>query len=169
MRKAAFISLLLVAVLALAACGGGGSSSSGGSSSGGSTSEESTAATSPEEAWAKEVTDVMTEFENKVTPTVIEPIHTSTSQQHLEPLYSTYSIDLSILAKKLEGTKAPAACVAVRKKMAEYTRRVAVLTKSLSGQSKLNPEQYAAKGYQQGLKIDKLGHALGALTVEPSC
>lgn len=176
MRKLSLIALLLVTVLALAACGGGGSSSSGGSgsSSGGGAAEEggsgeSAAAASPEKAWAEEVTAVMTEFENKVTPTVVEPIHTSTSQQHLEPLYATYSIDLNVLAKKLEGTKAPAACVAVRKKMAEITNKVAALTKSLSGDAKLNPEQYAAKGYNQGLKIDKLGHALGALTVEPSC
>jgi hypothetical protein len=174
-RKATLISLLLLAVLALAACGGGGSSSSGGSTSGGSTAEsggstaEETTAASPEEAWANEVTEVMTEFENKVTPTVIEPIHTSTSQQHLEPLYSVYSVDLSVLAKKLEATKAPAACVANRKKMAAITSQVAALTKSLSGQSKLNYEQYAAKGYQQGLKIDKLGQKLGALTAEPSC
>jgi hypothetical protein len=174
-RKATLISLLLVAVLALAACGGGGSSSSGGSTSGGtaesggSPAEESTAAASPEEAWANEVTEVMTEFENKVTPTVIEPIHTSTSQAHLEPLYSVYSVDLSVLAKKLEATKAPAACVANRKKMAAITSQVAALTKSLSGQSKLNYEQYAAKGYSQGLKIDKLGHKLGTLTAEPSC
>ena len=168
MRKAALISLLLAAVLALAACGGG-SSSSGGSSSGASTSEESTAAASPEEAWANEVTEVMTEFENKVTPTVIEPIHTSTSQQHLEPLYSVYSVDLSVLAKKLEATKAPAACVAVRKKMADYTSQVAALTKTLGSNPKLNPEQYSLKAYQKGLKIDKLGHALGTMTAEPSC
>lgn len=168
MRKAALISLLLVAVLALAACGGGGSSSSGGTSGGGS-SEESAAAVSPEAAWASEITAVMSEFENKVTPTVVEPIHTSTSQQHLEPLYGTYSIDLSVLAKKLEGTEAPAACVAMRKKMAADVRQVAVLTKALSSNPKLNPEQYAQKAYEKGLKIDKLGHALGALTAEPSC
>lgn len=169
MRKAVFISLLLVAVLALAACGGGGSSSSGGSTSGGNAPAESAAAASPEAAWAKEVTDVMTEFENKVTPTVIEPIHTSTSKQHLEPLYSVYSVDLTVLAKKLEGTKAPAACVALRKKMVDTVSKVAVLTKSLSGQAKLNAEQYAAKGYNQGLKIDKLGHALGLMVAEPTC
>jgi hypothetical protein len=168
-RKATLISLLLVAVLALAACGGGGSSSSGGSTSGGSTAEEGKAAASPEEAWAEEVTAVMTEFENKVTPTVIEPIHTSTAQFHLEPLYGTYSIDLSVLAKKLEGTKAPAACVAVRKKMAAITSQVAALTKTLASNPKLNAEQYSAKAYEKGLKIDKLGHALGALTAEPSC
>jgi hypothetical protein len=167
-RKAAFISLLLVAVLALAACGGGGSSSSGSTTSG-EKAGESTAAASPEEAWAEEVTDVMTEFENKVTPTVIEPIHTSTSKQHLEPLYSVYSVDLTVLAKKLEGTKAPAACVALRKKMVDTVSKVAVLTKGLSGQAKLNAEQYAAKGYNQGLKIDKLGHALGLMVAEPTC
>lgn len=169
MRKVTLISLLLVAVLALAACGGGGSSSSGGSTSGGSTAEESKAAASPEEAWAEEVTAVMTEFENKVTPTVIEPIHTSTAQFHLEPLYGTYSIDLSVLTKKLEGTKAPAACVAVRKKMASITSQVAALTKTLASNPKLNAEQYSAKAYEKGLKIDKLGHALGTLTAEPSC
>ena len=169
MRKATFISLLLVAVLALAACGGGGSSSSGGSTSGGSTAEESKAAASPDEAWAEEVTAVMNEFENKVTPTVIEPIHTSTAQFHLEPLYGTYSIDLSVLTKKLEGTKAPAACVAVRKKMASITSQVAALTKTLASNPKLNAEQFSQKAYEKGLKIDKLGHALGTLTAEPSC
>jgi hypothetical protein len=168
-RKVTLISLLIVTVLALAACGGGGSSSSGGSTSGGSTAEESSAAASPEEAWAEEVTAVMTEFENKVTPTVIEPIHTSTAQFHLEPLYGTYSIDLSVLTKKLEGTKAPAACVAVRKKMASITSQVAALTKTLASNPKLNAEQFSQKAYEKGLKIDKLGHALGALTAEPSC
>ena len=168
MRKASLISLLLVAVLALAACGGGGSSSSGSTSSGEKTGE-STAAASPEKAWAEEVTGVMTEFENKVTPTVLEPIHTSTSQQHLEPLYSVYSIDLKVLAKKLEDTKAPAACVALQKKMVDTVSKVAVLTKGLSGQAKLDAEQYAAKGYNQGLKIDKLGHALGLMVAEPTC
>ena len=168
MRKVTLISLLLVAVLALAACGGGGSSSSGGSTSR-STSEQNKAAASPEEAWAEEVTAVMTEFENKVTPTVIEPIHTSTAQFHLEPLYGTYSIDLSVLTKKLEGTKAPAACVAVRKKMASITSQVAALTKTLASNPKLNAEQFSQKAYEKGLKIDKLGHALGALTAEPSC
>jgi hypothetical protein len=162
-RKATLISLLLVAVLALAACGGGGSSSSGGSGS------STSSAASPESAWAKEITAVMTEFENKVTPTVIEPIHTSTSQQHLEPLYSVYSVDLSVLSKKLESTNAPAACVATRKKMAGYTRQVAVLTKALSSNPKLNDEQYSQKAYEKGLKIDKLGHALGLLTAEPNC
>lgn len=169
MRKPSLIALLLVAVLALAACGGGGSSSSGGTTSSGDGAGEGTTAASPEGAWANEITAVMTEFENKVTPTVIEPIHTSTSQQHLEPLYSVYSVDLSVLAKKLESTKAPAACVAVRKKMAGYTRHVAALTKTLGSDPKLNAEQYAQKAYEKGLKIDKLGHALGALTAKPHC
>jgi hypothetical protein len=53
--------------------------------------------------------------------------------------------------------------------MADITRQVAVLTKSLSGQTKLNYEGYAAKGYSQGLKIDKLGHKLGLLTADPTC
>lgn len=171
MRKLTFIPLLIVAVLALAACGGGGSSSSGGSGSTSASSEsgagESAAAT-PEAAWAKEVTAVMNEFENK-TSALIEQIHTSTSHQILEPLYAAYAVDLAVLSKKVEGTKAPAACVAVRKKLAGYTSQVAVLAKSLSHSPKLTPEQYAAKGFNQGLKIDKLGHALGTLAANPTC
>jgi hypothetical protein len=176
-RKLTLIPLLIVAVLALAACGGGGSSSSGGSettsSSGGNAAGESasgeSAAASPEAAWAKEITGIMSEFENKVSAQLTELIHTSTAQEHLEPLYATYSTNLTVLADKLEKTNAPAACVAVRKQMVDTTRKVAALTKSLSGDSKLNAEQYAAKGYNQGLKIDKLGHQLGALTAKPSC
>lgn len=162
MRKATLISLLLVAVLALAACGGGGSSSSGGSSS------TTSAAASPEAAWAKEMTQVVTEFENKASA-LIEQIHTSTSHQILEPLYAAYAVNLAVLSKKLEATKAPAACVAVREKLAGYARQVAVLAKSLSHKPKLSPEQYAALGYHQGLKIDKLGHKLGTLVAEPTC
>jgi ABC-type glycerol-3-phosphate transport system substrate-binding protein len=160
-RKVTLISLLVVAVLALAACGGGGSSSSGGSSS-------ASAAASPEAAWAKEVTGVMTQFENKASA-LIEQIHTSTSHQILEPLYAAYAINLKVLTKKIEATKAPAACVAAQKKLASYTRQVSVLAKSLSNDPKMTPEQYAAKGYHQGLKIDKLGHKLGTLLAKPSC
>lgn len=163
MRKVALISLLVVAVLALAACGGGGSSSSGGSG-GGTTSS----AASPEAAWAKEVTAVMTQFENKASA-LIEQIHTSTSHQILEPLYAAYAINLGVLTKKIEATKAPAECVAARKKLAGVTSQVSVLAKSLSHDPKMTPEQYAALGYHQGLKIDKLGHQLGALVAKPSC
>lgn len=169
MRKLTFIPLLILAVLALAACGGGGSSSSGGNTSGGSTAGESAAAATPEAAWAKEITGVMNEFENKVSADVIELIHTSTAQEHLEPLYSAYSTDLTVLAKKLEKTNAAGACAAVLKKMVDDTTEVAALTKTLNGDSKLNPEQYAAKAYQQGLKIEKFGHHLGSLTANPNC
>jgi hypothetical protein len=175
-RKSLFIPLLLVAILALAACGGGGSSSSSQTATpseeapneGGAAEEPAKAAT-PEEAWAKEVTDVMSEFENKVAANLTEEIHTSTSQPHLEPLYSTYSTNLSVLGNKLESTDAKGACVAVRAQMVKDVREVAALTKTLASDRKLNPEQYAAKGYTQGQKIDKIGHHLGTLTLEPKC
>lgn len=171
MRKLTLAALLLVAVLALAACGGGGSSSSGGTTGGptAAASEPAESAASPEAAWAKEITDVMSEFENKVSARITEQIHTSTSQQHLEPLYATYSINLSVLGNKLEATKAPKACVATREQMVGDTRKVAALTKELGHQPKLSPEQYAAKAYELGLKFDKLGHHLGGLTAEPTC
>lgn len=161
MRKFALISLLLVAVLALSACGGGGSSSSGTTTSSGSAS--------PEAAWAKEITALMSEFENKVSATLTEQINTSTSQPILEPLYVTYSINLSVLAKKLEKTKAPKACVAVRAQMVKYTLQVAALANELGHQSHLSPEAYAQKGRELGLKIDKIGRRLGALTAKPKC
>lgn len=110
----------------------------------------------------------MTQFENKASA-LIEQIHTSTSHQILEPLYAAYAINLKVLTKKIEATKAPAACVAARKMLASYTRQVSVLAKSLSNDPKMTPEQYAAKGYHQGLKIDKLGHKLGTLLAKPSC
>jgi hypothetical protein len=185
-RKTWLLPLLLITALALAACGGGGSSSGSGGSTApaaepsGSSSEETpgeeapeeeeaSKPASPEEAWAGEVTEVMTEFENEVSANLTEQIHTSTSQQHLEPLYSTYSTNLSVLGNKLENTAAKGACVAAREKMVTDVRKVATLTKTLSGDSKLDPEQYAAKAYNQGLKIEKIGHHLGGLTAEPSC
>jgi hypothetical protein len=165
-RKLALFPLLLL-VFGLAACGGGGSSSGSGSGGGGSTEAE-TAAT-PEAAWGKEVTAVMTEFENSEAGTVIEQIHTSTSQQHLEPLYKAYWSNLLLLAKKLDATKTPAACEALEKKMAAEIHTVAAAAKDLSDGRGLNPEQYAVKAYHQGLTIDKSGQKLGALVAEPHC
>jgi len=160
-RKLAIIPLLLLAVLALAACGGGGSS--------GAASTTSSTLASPEGAWAKELTGVMTEFENKVSARLTEQISESSSQPLLEPLYATYSVDLFVLSKKLGKTEAPKACVALRKRMVDLTREVAALTEELGHQSHLSPEKYAVKVGRQGLKIDKIGHQLGQLTANPSC
>jgi hypothetical protein len=164
-RKLALFPLLILALaLGLAACGGGSSSSAGSTtSSGGSGSG------SGESPWAKEVTEVMSEFENSKAGQVVEQIHTSTSKPILEPLYLTYTTNLLVLAKKIEGTKAPASCVALRKKMVADARQVAAVTKVLGHQSQLTPEQYSLKAYKKGLKIDRLGRNLGALAGELSC
>jgi hypothetical protein len=172
-RKLALTSLLILA-LGLAACGGGSSSTGSSSGGSGSTSTSSSTSTtaeskSPQAAWASEITGVMNEFENSSAAQVIEQIHTSTAQMNLEPLYAAYSVNLQVLAKKIEKTAAPASCVALRKKMAGYTRQVSALTKSLSNNSELSPEQYALRAYKQGLKIDRLGHQLGAAAAEPHC
>ena len=164
MRKLALLPLLILA-LGLAACGGGGSSSSAGTT----TSSGDSGSGSGESPWAKEVTEVMSEFENSKAGQVVEQIHTSTSQPILEPLYLAYTSNLLVLAKKIEGTEAPASCVALRKKMAAEARQVAALTKVLGHQPQLNPEQYAVKAYKKGLKIDRIGRNLGALAGELDC
>lgn len=165
MRKLAFTSLFLLAVLALAACGGGGSSSSG-SSSGSSTAE--TAAT-PETAWAKEVKGVMNEFENSVSAQLTEEISTASSQNLLEPLYATYAVDLAVLSRKLDKTEPPKACAALQKKMVSLTKEAAELTKTLSEQSKLSQTAYAIKVTEEGQRFNKIGQQLGQLTLKPKC
>jgi hypothetical protein len=173
-RKLALLPLLFL-IFALAACGGGGSSSDGSSSSEGGSTEPNSGATdtetaeSPQAAWGKEVAAVMSEFENSEAGTVIEQIHTSTDQQHLEPLYKAYWVNLRVLEKKLDATKTPAACKAVEKKMKAEIDTVAGAAKDLSDGRGLNPEQYAVKAFEQGLKIDKAGRALGALVAAPNC
>ncbi len=167
MRKLALLPLLLL-VFGLAACGGGGSST-GGSGSPNSGATDAETAESPQAAWGKEVTAVMTEFENSEAGTVIEQIHTSTSQQHLEPLYEAYWSNLRLLSKKLDATKTPPTCKAIEKQMAAEIDIVAAAAKDLSNGHGLNPEQYAVKAYHQGLKIDKAGQKLGALVAEPNC
>jgi hypothetical protein len=160
-RKLALLPLVLL-VFALAACGGGGSSSS-------SATTTSSSGGSGESPWAREVTAVMSEFENSKAGQVVEQIHTSTSQPILEPLYLTYTTNLLVLAKKIEGTEAPASCQALRQKMAADARRVAALTKVLGHQSGLSPEQYSLKAYKKGVTIDRIGKNLGALAGELSC
>ncbi|MFT3863881.1 MAG: hypothetical protein QM729_06385 [Solirubrobacterales bacterium] len=166
MRKLILIPLILTALLALAACGGGGSSSSSGGTEG------TTTADTPESAWADEVTEVFSEFENKVSAQLTEEISSASSPALLKPLYATYSVDLSVLGNKLENTEATKACVALREKMVGYVREVAELTEKLgsSGKyAKLDETAYAVKVAEQGQHIDKVGRKLGTLTTDPSC
>jgi len=160
-RKTALIPLLLLAlVFAACGCGGGGSSSSGTSSGAGS---------SEEAAWAKEVQAVMSNFENNVSAQAVEAINTTSAQGLREPLYLSYSIKLAQLADELESTKAPAACVAARKKIATAGHRYAELTKELGEQDKLSQNQFSLLVEQQAVKIGKVGHELTTLTATPTC
>jgi hypothetical protein len=159
LRRFALIPLLLIA-LVLAACGGGGSSSSG--TSGNSAIPE-------EAAWAKEVRSVMGRFENNVSAGVVETMSTSSAQSLLEPLYRGYSAKLAQLAKELEATAAPEACVPVRKKIAADGRRVAELNKELGEQQDLSQEKYSLLVQRQGVKIGKYGREFTRLTAKPSC
>jgi hypothetical protein len=158
-RKFALIPLLLLA-LALAACGGGGSSSSSGSGSSGN---------SEEAAWAKEVTAVISHFENKTSAQMVESISTSSSQPLLEPLYRTYGGFLTLLAEELEATKAPEECVTARTKIASAGRQVAKLNKELGEQQNLSQEEFSMLVERQGVKISKAGHEFTTLIAKPSC
>ncbi|MBS1891642.1 MAG: hypothetical protein JST59_10135 [Actinobacteria bacterium] len=151
---------LLALVVGLAACGGGGSSSSG--TTGGA------AAGSPETAWAKEVEAVMRQFENQQAQE-IEQIHTSTSQARLEPLYRQYGAALAELGKDLEATKAPAECVALRKKMGEDSAALAQLHTKLGHEGNFNAEEFSALVAVQESRIHRYGHDLTEITYRPHC
>jgi len=163
-RKALLLPLALLAIaLGLAACGGGGSSSSG-TTGGGSGS----GASGPEAAWGKEVEGVMRAFENQQAQE-IEQIHTSTSQARLEPMYRDYGAALAKLGKDLEATKAPAACVALRKKMGEDAAALAQLHTKLGHEGNVDPEEFSALVAVQESRIHRYGGDLTKITYRPHC
>jgi hypothetical protein len=132
MRPFACIGLLAsVVALLIAGCGGASGSSSASGTAAGTTAGEG-AAPSASAAWEKELTGVMTDFENEVSAHAVEEINTTTAQQLLEPLYRNYAEDLETLSDHLEATKPPPACAAVQKKIVEDGRADAQLTKQLS-------------------------------------
>jgi hypothetical protein len=166
MRRLASIGLLVAAVaLLVAGCGGGSSSSSGSSTS----AAGEGAAASPSAAWEKELTGVMTDFENEVSAQAVEEINTTTAQRLLEGLYRNYAVDLERLSDDLEATKAPAACATVQKKIVEDGRADAQLTKQLSHRSEMEEEEYAAFATVQREKIKRFGSELTELTFDPGC
>jgi hypothetical protein len=158
-RKVLLLPLLLLA-LGLAACGGGGSSSSG--STGGAEGQ------SAEAAWGKEVEAVMRRFENQAAQ-VIAQIHTSTSQARLEPMYREYGAALVKLGKALEATKAPAECVALRKRMGEDAAALAQLNTKLGHESSVNAEEFAALAAVQESRLHRYGRDLTEITYRPHC
>jgi hypothetical protein len=168
-RRLAFIGLLVAVVaLLVAGCGGGSGSSSGGGSSSGTTAGEGAGA-SPSAAWEKELTDVMTDFENEVSAQAVEEINTTTAQSLLEPLYRNYAMDLETLSDHLEATKPPAACAAVHKKIVEDGRADAQLTKQMSHRREMSEEEYAGFAAVQREKIKRYGGELTELTADPGC
>ena len=172
MRRSAAIGLLAAVVaLLVAGCGGGSSSGGGGSATGtdaGTTAGEG-AVPSPSAAWEKELTGVMTDFENEVSAHAVEEINTTTAQQLLEPLYRNYAVDLEELSDHLEATKPPPACVAVQKKIVEDGRADAQLTKQLSHRREMSEEEYAGFAAVQREKIKRYGGELTELTADPGC
>jgi hypothetical protein len=169
MRRLAFVGLLAAVVgLLVAGCGGGSGSSSGGGSGSGTTAGEG-AAPSPSAAWEKELTGVMTDFENEVSAHAVEEINTTTAQQLLEPLYRNYAEDLETLSDHLEATQPPATCAAVQKKIVEDGRADAQLTKQLSHRREMTEEEYAGFAAVQREKIKRYGGELTELTADPGC
>jgi ABC-type phosphate transport system substrate-binding protein len=169
MRRLAFVGMALaVAALLVAGCGGGSGSSSGSGSASATTAGEGAGA-SATAAWEKELTGVMTDFENEVSAHAVEEINTTTAQHLLEPLYRNYAIDLEKLSDNLEATKAPAACAAVQKKIVDDGRADAQLTKQLSHRTELNEEEFAGFAAVQREKIKRYGGELTELTFDPGC
>lgn len=169
MRRLAVVAALLgVLALLAAGCGGGSGSSSGGGTGSGTTAGEGAAAAGPT-PWEKELTGVMTDFENEVSAHAVEEINTTTAQQLLEPLYRNYAVDLEELSDKLEATKPPASCAAVQEKIVEDGRADAQLTKQLSHRREMSEEEYAGFAAVQREKIKRYGSELTELTADPGC
>ena len=163
-RKALLLPLIALA-LVLAACGGGGSSSSGSSSAGATGGSDGSSA---EAVWGKEVEKVMRRFENQAAPVIAE-IHTSTSQTRLEPIYRMYGATLAKLQKDLEATKAPAACVALRKRIVEDAAALAQLNTKLGHEGDVDPEEFSALVAVQESRLHRYGHDLTEITYRPHC
>jgi hypothetical protein len=159
-RKSLLPLTLLVVALGLAACGGGGSSSSGSTGASGAPSAEA--------KWGKEVEKVMRGFENRAAR-MIELIHTSTSQAHLEPLYRGYGATLDKLGDSLEATKAPPKCVALRKQMAEDARALGQLNTKLGHENQVNNEEFSALAAVQQEKMHRYGADLTESSYHPHC
>jgi hypothetical protein len=161
-RRSLLLPLALLALaLGLAACGGGGSSSGSGTTaaSGGGGAEAT---------WGKEVEAVMRKFENQAA-SIIEQIHTSTSQARLEPMYRGYGAMLAQLGKELEATQAPAKCEALREKMGEDAAALAQLHTKLGHESGVNNEEFSALVAVQESRIHRYGHDLTTITYRPHC
>jgi hypothetical protein len=110
----------------------------------------------------------MRTFENQAAQE-IEQIHTSTSQQRLEPMYREYSAMLAKLGKDLEATRAPPACEALRAKMGEDAAALAQLHRKLGHESSVNPEEFSALVAVQESRIHRYGHDLTEITYRPHC
>ena len=170
MRKSAAVLALFLMVLGLAACGGGSSNTDPTTSPTATTATPAEpAASGPEATWAKEVTAVMSTFENQVSANMLPTIQDTYNQTLLEPLYRTYGGTLAQLAQNLEATKAPAACAAAQKRIATAAHHVAHLTEELSRQSHLSQQKYALLLERQGRKIQHWGRELTTLTASPHC
>lgn len=159
-RQAPILPLVVLA-LGLAACGGGGSSSV-------SVATIGSDGPSPESTWGKEVEMVMRTFENQAAQP-IEQIHTSTSQPRLEPLYRDYGAALTQLGKTLEATKAPAECIALRKRMGEDAAALGQLTTKLGHEGNVDPEEFSALVAVQETRLHHYGHDLTEITYRPHC
>ncbi len=161
-RKALTLPLILLAlVVGLAACGGGGSSSSG----------TTTVADgpSPESTWGKEVEKVMRRFENQVSARATEQIHTTSSQQLVEPMYRAYGAALTKLGDELEATRAPAACVALRKQMSDDAHALGQLTTKLGHEGQVDQEEFSALVVVQESRLHRYGRDLTEITYRPHC
>ncbi|MBS1678357.1 MAG: hypothetical protein JST08_13345 [Actinobacteria bacterium] len=163
MRRALVVApaLVLLAALALAACGGGGSGTTGAMAAG--------AGPSPETAWAKEVEKVMRRFENQVSARATEQIHTTSSQHLVEPIYRAYGAALTQLGGSLASTDAPAACVALRKQMADDAHALGRLTTKLGHEGDVNQEEFSSLVVVQESRLHRYGSDLTEITYRPHC
>jgi hypothetical protein len=161
MRRLVPAVLLLLAVLVavlVAGCGG----SAGGSSS-------TTGRNGAEEAWAAEVTAVMSHVGEDLEALQGEFNSLPPKQSAGEAMYARFSAKVTALAAEVEAIEAPAECAALKRKIVDLTNQVAAFATELGDQKSMTLSQYGAFAHN---KIDAISPTLEVLaetSAAPRC
>jgi hypothetical protein len=157
MRRLLPAVLILLAVV-VTGCGG----SAGGSST-------STGRSGPEEAWAAEVTAVMSHVGGDLEALQGEFNTLPRKQSTGEAMYMGFSDKVEGLAAEVEAIEAPAECAALKRKIVDLTHQVAAFARELGDQKSMTLSQYGAFANN---KIDEISPTLEVLaetSAAPRC
>jgi hypothetical protein len=156
-RRLVLAAFLVLAVLVVG-CGGG----AGGSST-------TTGRNGAEEAWAAEVTAVMSHVGQDLEALQGEFNTLPRKQSTGEAMYMGFSDKVEGLAAEVEAIEAPAECAALKRKIVDLTNQVAAFARELGDQKSMTLSQYGAFAHN---KIDEISPTLEVLaetSAAPRC